>query len=115
MPLPVEITTNKVQAVSDLCDSETIQEAIDNAMCAHIGQVIETLTELYDLSPEQCEDLENRLYWRLELLPGSNGRTNEELAAAFDSFLEHTKRPQHHRPTVADIIVTFVSPVGGGN
>ena len=81
MGLPSEITTDKVRAVSDLCDSETIQNAIDEAMELHIGQVIETLTELYDLSNEQQEELAKRIFWRLELAPVPQGPSNAELAS----------------------------------
>lgn len=81
MGLPSEITTDKVRAVSDLCDSETIQNAIDEAMELHIGQVIETLTELYDLSNEQQEELAKRIFWRLELAPVPPGPSNAELAS----------------------------------
>ncbi len=69
MGLPAEITTDKIRAVSDMCDSETIQNAIDEAMEMHIGQIIETLTEVYDLSNEQRDELEDRIFWRLELAP----------------------------------------------
>ena len=79
MPLPTEITTRKIRNISDLCDSETIQDAIDDAMESHIAQVIDTLAELYDLSNEQRDELQDRIFWRLELAPVPQGPSNAEL------------------------------------
>lgn len=81
MGLPVEITTNKIRAISDMCDSDTIQDAIDDAMESHISQVIDTLAELHDLSNEQRDELQDRICWRLELLPKEIGPSNAELAS----------------------------------
>jgi hypothetical protein len=79
--LPEEITTQKIRSISDLNDNEDIQNAIDDVMEAHINSVVETLTELYDLDPDQQEELTERIAWRLELLPLPAGPTNSELAS----------------------------------
>ena len=80
MPLPDEITTQKVRAISDLCNNEEIQDAIDDAMGLHMDQVLANLSRLYELSHEQEDELAERLMWRLELAPVPPSPPNAELA-----------------------------------
>ena len=77
--LPDEITTQKIRAVSDLCNNEEIQDAIDEAMSLHMDQVIANLSRLYELSHEQEDELAERLMWRLELAPVPPGPSSAEL------------------------------------
>jgi hypothetical protein len=74
MSLPEEITEAKIHGVSDAYDdaSGDLQCRIDDVMEEHMQGVIETLTELYDLTEEQQDELADRLAWRLVLLPEEN-------------------------------------------
>ncbi len=67
--LPSEITTGKIREVSDMCEDEDVQDAIDDAMEVHIDAVIDMLCELYELSDDQLAELRDRICIRLELLP----------------------------------------------
>lgn len=70
--LPAEITTETVRDTSDDVDASTsLLEDLDNTevMSNYIDEVVERLAAKHSLTDEQCEELTERICWRLELLP----------------------------------------------
>jgi len=63
--LPEALTTRTIREASDRIDDEVLNEALDR----HIEILLEELANEYLLTPEQTEELEERLCCRFELLP----------------------------------------------
>lgn len=75
MSLPFLINTESIRTHSDelvfdqLFGRRWYLEEIENAMEPYFQELIDFLTTKYDLREDQCIELEERLCWRLELLP----------------------------------------------
>ncbi len=63
--LPETLTTRIVREASDLIKDEALNEALDR----HLEALVEELANEHLLTPEQTEELEERLCCRFELLP----------------------------------------------
>ena len=63
--LPETLTTQIVREASDRIEDEALNEALDQ----HLEALVEELANEHLLTPEQTEELEERLCCRFELLP----------------------------------------------
>lgn len=64
--LPDEITTQEARQVSDLC---VVSDQLEDRMCEYLLEVAEQIAEKHGLTEKQFEELEDRLGWRVEILP----------------------------------------------
>ena len=75
MPLPNHTTTELVRIISDKITKTPTggreMGAIDEVINRHIEIVADEVAALIDLNPDQAEELQERIIWRLELLPPS--------------------------------------------
>jgi hypothetical protein len=69
MPLPKELTTNRVRQESDELDPVFDTDAIDDAMEPYFDELVERLAAAYGLDTKQTDELADRICWRMELLP----------------------------------------------
>jgi hypothetical protein len=74
--LPEALTTQTVREASDRIEDEALNEALDR----HLEALVEELANLYLLTPEQTEELEERLCCRFELLPPRNEEGEDDEA-----------------------------------
>lgn len=72
--LPDHITTETIREISDVVDGRDpdLLERTDDPLVVHIEAVISEIAEQLNLNAEQVEELEERICWRLELLPPSS-------------------------------------------
>ena len=71
--LPNHITTEAVRLISDKIAKTPTggreMDAIDEVINRHIEIVADEVASQLDLNPYQAEELQERIVWRLELLP----------------------------------------------
>lgn len=66
--LPESITTQTIRETADSVDESYI-ECFDDDMQDYIDEVVTKLAQKHNLTDEQITELDDRLCWRLELLP----------------------------------------------